>query len=449
MLRRNRFGMREVMYVAACTLIIAAGVGAYAFTNTVTNTEVYEDLVGKVQTIAALIDPRLVENLSVSATDLVNPDYIRLKEHITNARTANPDLRFVYLMALRDGRVYFMVDSEDPSSEDYSPPGQEYEEASAELMTIWAPNTPYVLEIAEDRWGNWISALAPIRNENGDTIALVGIDQNADAHRIRFLAQAGLVTLATIALLSLVTLSYVLSRREQDLINMKTDFVAVASHELRTPLMSLRWSLAQMKDDHALDRGVRETLALLHNQVRALIDLTTSFLMTTSADYGLFNTKNHQYFDVAALVRNRAVNATPSAAALRITIENAIVQETRAIVKGDENRLRLVFDNLISNAVKYSRPNSKVTVSYAHKGSSHEFSFQDHGIGIPKKALKSVFAGFNRAANAELSGIAGTGFGLYIAKRIVDFHGGTIRVESEEGSGTTFTVSLPAVESSR
>lgn len=442
--KRIRFGMREIIHLLALYTILATGVGSYFYINNVTNTREYANLVRDAQTIAGLIDPARVETLTLSEADLTNIDYIRLKEQVTNAKNANPDFRFVYLMAKRDESIYFMVDSEDPASEDYSPPGQEYDEASPELFAGWDDGAEPVLEIYEDRWGNWISALAPIRNASG-TIALVGIDQNADAHRNLFLMQVGLATLATIALLSLVSMSYILSRREQDLIDMKADFVAVASHELRTPLMSLRWELAQLKTDTSIGPAVRSSISTMYTQICTLIDLSTSFLMTTSADHGMMSTTNFKPFDAAALVRSRIANATPLAANRAIAIETNVTPGVRAMVQGDEDRLRLVFDNLISNAIKYSPANSKIIITYTDNGTMKQFAVSDSGMGIPPKEISSIFGGFNRATNAKQAGVAGTGFGLYISKRIIDFHGGTIACKSTEGKGTVFTVNLPGV----
>lgn len=442
---RHRFIFRltEAIYVLASLAICAAGVSAYWYINETTNNRVYTDLIHNAQTIATLIDPAQIEHLSVSPTDLVHPDYLQLKKDIMNVKNTNPDLRFVYLMARRDAEILFIVDSEDPRSPDYSPPGQVYEEASPELYTAWDPETESVLEISEDRWGNWISALAPIKNANGETIAIVGLDQSADIHRALFVTQAGLIALATIALLTLLGASYVLSKREQDLIDMKADFVAVASHELRTPLMSLRWELAQLKKDPALAKGIANSINIMYDHVCMLIDLSTSFLLTTSADHGLTNTHTFAPFDVAELVRDRVSGAALIARAHSIRLTTNIATETPVLVHGDKDRLRLVFDNLISNAVKYSPPESTVVISMTLRDALVEFSVQDSGIGIPEKERAVIFNGFQRATNALRAGVTGTGFGLYIAKRIVDFHHGTISCASQEGRGTTFTVSLP------
>lgn len=437
------FRLTEAMYVLASIALCAAGIGAYLYTNETTNNRVYTDLIHNAQTIATLIDPTRIEHLSISPTDLMHPDYIQLKKDITNVKNVNPDLRFAYLMARRDSEIRFIVDSEDPRSPDYSPPGQVYEEASPELYAAWDTNTESVLEISEDRWGNWISALAPIKNVSGETIALVGLDQSADIHRAQFATQVALIIFTTIALLLLLGASYVLSKREQDLIDMKADFVAVASHELRTPLMSLRWELAQLKKHTALTKDIANSINIMYDHVCMLIDLSTSFLLTTTADHGLTSTHAFAPFNIAEMVRDRVLSAELIARAHSIQLTSNIATEPPVLVYGDKDRLRLVFDNLISNAVKYSPPQSTVVISMKPHDTFVEFSVQDSGIGIPEKERAVIFNGFQRATNALRAGVTGTGFGLYISKRIIDFHKGTITCTSKEGHGTTFTVSLP------
>lgn len=443
MRRRFMFRLTEAIYLLVSLAVCAAGIGAYLYINETTNNREYTNLSRSAQTIAALIDPTRIERLSVSPTDLVHPVYAELKKDIVAIKDTNPDLRFVYLMAQRENRMLFIVDSEDPRSEDYSPPGQEYPEASPELYSAWDPETESVLEISEDRWGNWISALAPIRNANGETVAIVGLDQSADIHRAAFVTQVALVALATLALLTLLGISYILRKREQDLIDLKADFVAVASHELRTPLMSLRWELAELKKDASLTTKMHESLTVMYNHVCMLIDLSTSFLLTSSVDQGPTDVRAFAPLDAAALVLNRVNNADLIARAHKITLSTNITSSSTAMIYGDTDRLRLVFDNLISNAVKYSPPNSEVSISLLDREKTVAFTVHDSGIGIPEKELATIFNGFQRATNALRAGVTGTGFGLYIAKRIIDAHKGSITCTSQEGQGTTFTVSLP------
>jgi CheY-like chemotaxis protein/two-component sensor histidine kinase len=115
------------------------------------------------------------------------------------------------------------------------------------------------------------------------------------------------------------------------------------------------------------------------------------------------------------------------------------------IVTADEGRLRQVLENLIGNAIKYSPGGQPIDVTLREKRGGAEISVRDHGIGIPKADLGKLFGRFARAHNARALGIGGTGFGLYLARTIVDMHGGRIAVESKEGSGSTFRVFLPSM----
>ena len=114
-----------------------------------------------------------------------------------------------------------------------------------------------------------------------------------------------------------------------------------------------------------------------------------------------------------------------------------------AQVTGDEDRLRQVFTNLIDNAIKYTPKGADPQVRVTDSGDAVTVAVRDFGIGIPAGELSRIFDRFSRASNARKMRISGTGFGLYLTKQLVQLHGGTIAVESEEGEGSTFTVTLP------
>jgi signal transduction histidine kinase len=107
----------------------------------------------------------------------------------------------------------------------------------------------------------------------------------------------------------------------------------------------------------------------------------------------------------------------------------------------EETLLHHIFSNLISNAVKYSPVGGSVTVRVRRSGKDAVCSVIDSGIGIPEEDQEHLFEAFNRASN--VGEIPGTGLGLVIVKRCVEFHGGSIRVDSARGTGTTFEVTLP------
>jgi two-component system phosphate regulon sensor histidine kinase PhoR len=121
--------------------------------------------------------------------------------------------------------------------------------------------------------------------------------------------------------------------------------------------------------------------------------------------------------------------------------------EDGIVVKGDSGQLTQLFINLISNAIKFSSPQSSIEISLRSENlEGHELasiSIADHGIGIPKSDIPLLFTRFFRAGNVNSGSHPGTGLGLAIVKQIVDHHGGAIAVQSELGKGTTFLIEIP------
>jgi CheY-like chemotaxis protein len=112
-------------------------------------------------------------------------------------------------------------------------------------------------------------------------------------------------------------------------------------------------------------------------------------------------------------------------------------------VTGDRGRLRQVFENIVGNAIKYSPGGETVEIRIRDTSDGVEVSVRDRGIGIPDSDRAKLFGRFARASNARELGIGGTGFGLYLAKRIVEMHGGTIVVSTRVNVGSTFKIALP------
>lgn len=126
------------------------------------------------------IDYADVASLTGTPRDLTSAEYRRLKQKMITLRAADPSSRFVYLMAYKDGKVFFMVDSEPPSSEDYSPPGQVYPDASDDLTSMFSSGKALVEGPLPDDWGVWVSALTPLKDpETGKVIAVLGTDIDA------------------------------------------------------------------------------------------------------------------------------------------------------------------------------------------------------------------------------------------------------------------------------
>ena len=221
----------------------------------------------------------------------------------------------------------------------------------------------------------------------------------------------------------------------------RRDFVANVSHELRTPLSILRGYIETMLDDPKMPRsesarilGVMEQhskrLGLLANDL-----LTLAQLESGSSSLQLSEIDVVQFFD--GLVRDWKKKF--AAKSLKATVD---VPADFPIIRADETRLREVFDNLLDNAVKYSRNQGEIRLNAARRGDELLFSVSDSGIGISREDLPRIFERFYRADKARSRELGGTGLGLSIVKHIAQLHGGSVEAESVLGKGTTIRVVL-------
>lgn len=230
----------------------------------------------------------------------------------------------------------------------------------------------------------------------------------------------------------------------------KNEFLSIASHELLTPTTAIQGfaEILQILASEGRDLYASQALQIIENileqsarqtrLIEELLDLSriehTQFLFH-QAPHDLVSTLRQAVENMAVLNQQRTI---------RITLQGLAPHET-LFAECDEGRILQVLNNLISNALKYSQPNSEVEVGLryesAHPGTALLW-VRDSGIGIPPGDLPHVFERFHRAENFDRS-ISGLGIGLYLAHEIIVRHGGSIRVESQVGVGSTFFVELP------
>ena len=150
---------------------------------------------------------------------------------------------------------------------------------------------------------------------------------------------------------------------------------------------------------------------------------------------------NISQLDINALAESVLKRVRPLAQ--KKDVELILVSEREIRAEADEVKMVMILTNLVENAVKYNREHGKVTVTLDSDGKSFTIAVTDTGIGIPKEAQAKIFDRFFRVDPSRSREIGGTGLGLSIVRSAVLLHRGTIRVESEEGAGSTFTVSIP------
>ncbi|WP_303867585.1 HD domain-containing phosphohydrolase [Acetobacterium wieringae] len=133
------------------------------------------------ESVEALLHTEHIAKLTGATTDLSLPEYIMTKASFVRLVAATNPFHFAYLMQEKDGQIIFLLDSEEPDSPDYSPPGQVYDEADAVLWEVFTGGKTVLTEPTGDRWGNWISALVPVKDPvTGETIAVFGLDYSAE-----------------------------------------------------------------------------------------------------------------------------------------------------------------------------------------------------------------------------------------------------------------------------
>ena len=219
----------------------------------------------------------------------------------------------------------------------------------------------------------------------------------------------------------------------------KDEFIGMASHELKTPITSLK-GFTQLLRKKVEQQGIQETAPILTrmeaqvNRLTKLIDelLDVSKIQAGRVDY------QEEPVDLAALLRETVELLQASSPTHALLLRGT----HQAWMIGDKDHLSQALTNLITNAIKYSPQANKVDLALTVSHTTVTLRVRDYGVGIPKVYQKHIFDRFYRVPDRQQT-FSGLGLGLYITHDIVMRHGGGITVESEEGKGSTFIVSLP------
>ena len=215
----------------------------------------------------------------------------------------------------------------------------------------------------------------------------------------------------------------------------KSDLITMLAHDFRGPLTSIVGFADLTGEVGDINEEQQEFLETIKKSALQLSDLATDTLTLSRLERNEVALSLTDV-DVADLVR-----AIVHASSDRRLVELSVLGD--AHVTGDDERLRQVFANLIDNAIKYTQDGADPQIRVEGKPEHVVVTVRDYGIGIPAGETVRIFDRFTRASNARRMRISGTGFGLFLTKQLVQLHGGTIVVESEEGKGSTFTVTLP------
>lgn len=225
----------------------------------------------------------------------------------------------------------------------------------------------------------------------------------------------------------------------------KDEFISMASHQLRTPLTSVKGYISMVLDGDAGDisKQQRELLEQAFESSQRMVYLIGDFLNISRLRTGKFVLEPSKV-DLARVVQEEVAQLRDSATTRGITIRYDKPTHVPPLT-ADENKLRQVMMNFLDNAMYYTLAGGTVNVELYKTHTGIVFKVVDSGIGVPKAEQAKLFTKFFRAPNARKQRPDGTGIGLYMAKKVVVAHGGSILFESKEGKGSTFGFKLPLV----
>jgi len=230
---------------------------------------------------------------------------------------------------------------------------------------------------------------------------------------------------------------------EKNIDRAKSEFVSLASHQLRTPLSTINWYTEMLLSEEVgkLNEDQKEFTSEIYKGNQRMVDLVNSLLNVSRIELGTL------------AVDPKPTNLINQANSVLNEIKPLIAKKKLKVVKNfgknipqvnlDDKLMRIVWQNLLSNALKYTPAKGQITITVSKDKSNIKIEVRDTGFGIPKNQQDKIFTKLFRADNVKEKETDGTGLGLYIVKSVIEQFGGKIWFESEENKGTTFFINIP------
>ncbi|OGI62677.1 hypothetical protein A2W12_00660 [Candidatus Nomurabacteria bacterium RBG_16_40_11] len=224
----------------------------------------------------------------------------------------------------------------------------------------------------------------------------------------------------------------------------KSDFLSIAAHQLRTPLSGIKWTLSMLLsgDLGTLNDDQKTFLMKSYESNNRMVTLVNDMLVADRIQLGKVQ-YGFKYINLIDLMDNILFEINPVASRRNISIKYKNRFADLPHVYTDPETMRVVLQNLLENAIKYTIEGGKIEIDVSRKGEYLLVSISDNGIGIPEDQVKNVFTRFFRASNAVKKETDGSGLGLYITKTMVEKNGGKIWFNTVLNKGTNFYFTVP------
>ena len=223
----------------------------------------------------------------------------------------------------------------------------------------------------------------------------------------------------------------------------KTQFFQYASHELKSPIIAIKTSLDGFLKNYAesLDSRAYNLLERASKRAGQMLDIIRE-LLALSKNKNIIPDNKIEKVKIQEIIKEIVEQENIQTTSKKIKIELNLLK-TRILIDGIKSDFEKVFENLISNAIRYTKDKGEIIISETLENESYVFQIKDTGIGIPEKDLQNIFAEFYRSENAKKLENFGTGLGLSLVKQIIEKYNGTVQVKSKINKGTTFIIHLP------
>lgn len=281
-------------------------------------------------------------------------------------------------------------------------------------------------------WIFWYVSNSKIFQQANET--LQGVESSRFKTWLFGLFLLGFILIGTILIFLYLT-------RQLNLTKLYDNFIANITHELKSPLASIQLHLETLNYREMTKEHQQQFISYMMEDANRLQNLINSILEISALEQKKI-AHDFQIYEATPLLRTILEDARQHC---KLTARNLkIVGQPSFRVVVDQNALKIVFDNLFDNSIKYCLDEPIIMVTLSEHNNRLEILFQDSGIGISGKNIKQVFRKFHRIQHAAVPNVKGTGLGLYWAREIIKYHGGRISVHSKgPGHGTTFRIELP------
>ena len=296
---------------------------------------------------------------------------------------------------------------------------------------------------------NKVVLALPLRLQNAQTVGflILGKKKSAalysreDIDLLKTFVQQAALAIERIQLQQKLLLKHAETKRLEELNALKSYFVSSVSHDLQTPLTSIHMFAELLQNSSELSDDQKEYLEIIQGESERLARLIRNVLDFSRLERGVktYRSENVDLNDVVqSVMRSMKYQLKQSHFETRIEIPQIPV-----MIQGDVDAIAEAVENLISNAIKYSKEQKFLGVRLRKQNDSVVIEVEDHGIGIDPKEQSHIFETYYRAKDAHVQAMGGAGLGLSLVKQIMEAHGGKVEVQSTPGKGSTFRLIFP------